>query len=163
MIGILYAIMFPACRSVRYEHGSCRSTAGAPLLIIAAAIGVVVLVAVIVVAFMLRFSITILQLIRGSDRKHNFTQMMYGSQAGFVLQRLCLQEKEIPGRTCAYWGLRHFISTIVMAHDGQSGGQSLSVWPHSSCNTCLHVVRNGSFIQMPPFCTCKCWFWCPTF
>ena len=41
-------------RSVRYEHGSCRTTAGAPLLIIAAAIGVVVLIAVIVVAVMLR-------------------------------------------------------------------------------------------------------------
>ena len=41
-------------RSVRYEHGSCRTTAGAPLWIIAAAIGVVVLIAVIVVAVMLR-------------------------------------------------------------------------------------------------------------
>jgi len=41
-------------KSVRYEHGSCRSMAGAPLWIIAAAIGVVVLIAVIVVAVMLR-------------------------------------------------------------------------------------------------------------
>ena len=43
-----------AIRSVRYEHGSCRTMAGVPLWIIAAAIGFVLLIAVIVVAVLLR-------------------------------------------------------------------------------------------------------------
>ena len=43
-----------APRSVRYDHGSCRNMAGAPIWIILVAIGVVLTIAVIVVVVMLR-------------------------------------------------------------------------------------------------------------
>ena len=102
--------MLLACRSVRYEHGSCRSTAGAPLLIIAAAIGVVVLVAVIVVTVMLRFLITILQLISGSNIKHNW----------FWSSTFLFTGKRDPRENLCVLRLNeHFINTIVMARGGQ--------------------------------------------
>lgn len=41
-------------KSVRYEHGSCQSRAGVPLWLVAAVIGVVVLVAVVIFVVMIR-------------------------------------------------------------------------------------------------------------
>ena len=39
---------------MRYEHGSCQSRAGVPLWLVAAVIGVVVLVAVVIFVVMIR-------------------------------------------------------------------------------------------------------------